>query len=207
MAGVHAPRVVELCSSDGSCWNSGSDEPLIQTAQVGGRTQPLQWKQNSSASTADAHAVRFVYQTTSTNPALQLRLISEWKIRETTHGPGPIEHTIRIENKGREDIQIPLQDSLQITWSVPPGTPLQQLWIEKGAGGPSAEGTHQISINDSYEWTGTSSTYAHPPAGQQREMIPYVLLSSPREQASGFYLGIEFSGRTRIHISRREQLL
>ena len=56
---------------------------------------------------------------------------------------------------------------------------------------------------EGYRWTGFSSTYAHPPEGAPREIIPaeFVFYSQAQPQ-SGWYAGIEFSGRTRVSIER-----
>ena len=206
VANAHAPRLLALCSRDGTCWRSSTDEPLIHSVEVAGLPQSLQWTLNAEVGTADAQTIRFVYDTASFLP-FHLRLTSEWHIRGNTAAPGPVEHTIRIQNTGDQAIRLPLQNSLQAAWNLPSKQSLQLLWIEKGAGGPSAEGVHRIRMSHDYEWSGTSSTYAHPPQGQPREMIPYVLIGTPGEQGSGFYLGIEFSGRTRIHLARHQQSL
>lgn len=206
IASPHGPRLESLCSSDRSCWYAAGEEALIQFAEIDGHSQSLNWQWNQQASTADATTVRFVYDTASTDQ-LHLQLTSEFHIRGNAADPGPITHTVRIQNNAARDIRLPLQDSLRTTWHLPPKQVQRQLWIEKGAGGPSAEGVHLNRINNNFEWNGVSSTYAHPSFGRPREMIPYILVGDPRQQGSGFYLGIEFSGRTRIHVARRQQLL
>jgi alpha-galactosidase len=100
-----------------------------------------------------------------------------------------------------------MQDSLRFAWQIPEDVQLQHFWIEKGAGGPSAEGVHWNTIRDGHKWMGASSTYAHPAEGQQREMIPYTLVARADGKSCGWYIGIEFSGRTRISISRTHNLL
>ena len=206
VADPHAPHLATLCSGQGNCWQSLADEPLIKSATIADQAQPLRWNWNPDASSADEAIVRIVYDVVPSSH-VHLRLTSEWRTRGEAGQPGPIEHTIRIQNTSDQDVYLPLQDSLQTTWSVPSKLVLHHFWIEKGAGGPSGEGIHLKRISNNYDWTGAASTYAHPPPGMQREMIPYVLIGQPGKQGSGFYLGIEFSGRTRIHLARHQQSL
>ncbi len=90
---------------------------------------------------------------------------------------------------------------------MPAKEALEQMWIEKGASSPSPAGVHRVSLSQGFSWTGTSSTYAHPHQGEQREMIPYLLVEKPAGDRSGWYAGIEFSGRTRINLRRDGGLL
>ena len=72
----------------------------------------------------------------------------------------------------------------------------------RGADTPSSEGTHLEALREGDLWEGTSSTYARPVKNRPREMIPYVLIEGTRTVRRGWYLGIEFSGRTRITLTR-----
>ncbi len=137
----------------------------------------------------DAHEIAFVYDCST--PAL--RLTWEWKAPAST---GPVEHTIHIENLGASEIWIPMQDSFEFNWRTGPKAALRHVYVEKGAGTPSADGTHETALPVGYHWTGTSSTYAHPRKGEPREVIPWFAVESPRDSQSGWYVGIEFSGRT-----------
>jgi len=174
-AGQGQPRVATLCSLSAlpganaeSCWQQTAPEPLIDHVQVAGRTVRLMWKWNRPGSERSRDRVCFVYDGSYASPAGSsghLRLFWEWTVR----GPvGPIEHTIRIENLSGTGVWLPLQPSVQLRWRVPATTALQSFWVEKGAGGPSAIGTHRVTLGDGYRWTGTSSTYAHPAPGQPR---------------------------------------
>ena len=75
---------------------------------------------------------------------------------------GPVEHIILIRNRGNAAYWIPLQPSSQMNWLIPDAAPLKQMWVVKGAGGPSKEGVHHALIDDHFHCTGTSSTYARP---------------------------------------------
>src|SRR6185312_855931 len=119
---------------------------------------------------------------------------------------GPIEHEITIENLDDQEIWIPMQDSLVVNWQVDPHSALEHLFVEKGADTPSLVGTHLVPIKDGYQWTGTSSTYGDLSNDQPREIIPWSLIERTNS-SSGWYAGIEFSGRTRVSISRSRDSL
>jgi len=184
-AGPQAPRLLRIASRDGNTWNNRAPDKLI----------PAPWRFLPSQSTANAKLVRFVYE--SANP--HLRLCWLWEARAPR---GPLEHRIQIQNLSGRPLWLPLQDSFQWNLTVSPREQLQQFWVEKGASSPSPQGVHLASLTDGYQWTGTSSTYAHPPKGAPREIIPYLLVERANPNQEGWYLGIEFSGRTRISLQR-----
>ncbi len=186
-AGQTAPRVLQLAGKRENIWNN-------QAVEIGDLTQHIQWQFRSAEST-NGKLIRFIYE--SDNP--HLRLFWEWKIRATR---GPLEHTIRIQNLSTKEVWLPLQDSFRFDFRVDATQPLRQFWVEKGAGSPSAQGTHNVPLKPGDEWTGTSSTYAHPKEGEPREIIPYLLIQHDGKDESGWYIGIEFSGRTRMTLSR-----
>ena len=172
--GPNAPRLGTL-----NHWHNRTPEPL-----------PGDFKWRLTQTTATQTRVRFVYESQSPH----LRLTWEWCVRSS---PGPIEHSTRIENLSDTEVWLPVPDSLRFDFQSQ--APLTALYVEKGASSPSDVGTHLVSLPDGFNWTGTSSTYAHPPKGAPREIIPYVLVQN---NSLGFYLGIEFSGRTRITLRR-----
>jgi hypothetical protein len=105
-----------------------------------------------------------------------------------------------------------MQDSVAFNFQVDPQAPLEHLFVEKGANTPSPVGTHQVSLAEGYRWTGTSSTYGDLRDNDPREIIPWSLVQgSPnptRDSAqTGWYAGIEFSGRTRISMAREKDSL
>ena len=191
-----APRLIRLALIGGAVWeNRGLDE-LIHHVEIGGVVQPVHWQFQSNISGGDPNIVRFVYDSQSP----RLRLYWEWR-RRARHGP--IEHTIRIENLNPGEIWLPLQDSVRFDFHLSRERQVQQFWVEKGASAPSTEGTHAVLLQEGGNWTGTSSTYAHPAQGLPREIIPYLLVEPADYDRSGWYLGIEFSGRTRITLRRQ----
>ncbi len=199
-AGADAPRLLLLSARDksrrdSSGWKGQGAEEWIDHVESDGQSRPLHWKLNLSASQVESTRVRLVYD----SQIPRLRLVSEWRAR-ATHGP--LEHTITIQNLSGAGVWLPPQDSFRIDLRIPSEQSLEHLWIEKGAGGPSEVGTHRNKIIDGYEWTGESSTYAHPAQGEQREMIPYTLVQPADAKLCGWYMGIEFSGRTRITLRR-----
>ena len=199
-AGVDAPRLAVLQPAGEATWNNRRPEALIESAESNGERLPLHWKLDVQASKVEARHVAFVYNSDSP----RLRLTWEWIARADF---GPIEHTIRIENLDSRELWLPLQDSFRFDWQVAPEAALEQLYVEKGDGSPSGEGTHQVSLTNGYKWTGTSSTYAHPGQGEPREIIPWLLVEGTDKARSGWYAGIEFSGRTRLSLFRNADSL
>ncbi len=91
-----------------------------------------------------------------------------------------------------------MQDSFRFGFAA--GGPLRHAYVEKGAGRPSDVGTHEVSAAPGYQWTGRSSTYARD--DDEREIIPWSLVERDNAAHDGWYVGIEFSGRTRIRVAR-----
>lgn len=179
IAGENAPHLESV-----GRWLNRASEPL---------PQPYEWRLQRNKLQVTSSRVSFVYE--ARNP--HLRLYWEWRIRSA---PGPIEHSIRIRNLSSSAVWLSLQDSLRFDFRIPAEQSLTQFWVEKGASSPSDEGTHSVPLLPGADWTGTSSTYAHPLKGEPREIIPYLLLQRPN---NALYLGIEFSGRTRITLRRK----
>jgi alpha-galactosidase len=184
------PQVLSLGS-----WISAVPEKLIQSIDVDGKAVNLSWMFNRSASHIDAREIAFIYESASP----KLRLIWEWKARAPT---GPLEHTTHIQNLEPREVWIPIQDSFEFNWRVDPKVGLQHFYVEKGAGRPSDVGTHETPLPVGYQWTGTSSTYARPGNGEPREIIPWLALERTEDSNTGLYIGVEFSGRTRLTLER-----
>ena len=190
-----SPRLAWLHGSAGYNLANRAEETLPAAVEVNGTSVPVIWQYKPDLNVVgDRHAV-FVYE--SANPHLRLRW--EWQARANF---GPIEHRITIENLSGQEVWLPMVDSLRLDWKIPIDAELRNFYVEKGAGSPSAQGTHSESMADGYDWTGTSSTYAHPADNQPREIIPAEFVYSPRKSQAGWYAGMEFSGRTRIHLER-----
>jgi hypothetical protein len=173
----------------------GNPTPALPDhVEVGGAVRPLKWRYDEAASHSDSKEIALVYL--SDAPAL--RAVWRWRARAAF---GPVEHTILIENPGDETLWLPLVPSWRFDLKVDRGVALERFWVEKGADAPSADGTHRDALLDGDAWEGNSSTYARPLPGRAREMIPYVLVDEPTS-GRGWFLGIEFSGRTHIELYR-----
>ena len=194
------PRVVSFDFPGQPEWPNRSSETLIPFAEVDRKQGDCKWKLNSEASRVSDQQVVFVYESASPH----LRLSWEWRTREAY---GPIEHQVRIENLEDKELWIPMQDSLAFDWQVDPQVSLQQLFVEKGANTPSPVGTHEVPIGEGFHWTGTSSTYGDIDEREPREIIPWTLVERNDAAHSGWYAGIEFSGRTRISLTREKDSL
>ncbi|HEY8009469.1 MAG TPA: glycoside hydrolase family 36 protein [Rudaea sp.] len=199
-AEASAPRILRLASPAGPAWESAAAEALVDHATVDGATKELHWRFDRAATRVQATSLTLVYETH--NP--DLRLSWEWQAR-SQHGP--LEHTISIENRSGHEVWIPLQDSFSFDWKTQANQSLQQLWIDKGAGKAPPVGTHLADIGDGYRWLGESSTFAHPRGDEPREIIPYFLVKPADNSASGWYLGVEFSGRIALSLQRHGDTL
>ncbi len=199
-AGPDGPRLSSLGAAAQPEWRNRASEALIPSVQVANQSIPTYWKFNREASRINEKLVSFVYECDSPH----LRLTWEWQIREPY---GPIEHQIRIENLGAQEIWIPMQDSFAVDWQIDAQSPLEHFFVEKGASTPSAVGTHDVALGEGYRWTGTSSTYGNLREDEPREIIPWTLVGRNDAAQSGWYAGIEFSGRTRISLAREKDSL
>jgi Melibiase/Glycosyl hydrolase family 36 C-terminal domain len=194
-AGPSAPRLDSLQDS-AVVWKNRVAESSLPSAEIAGQILPLEWRFNSADSLVNKDVVSFVYDAVSPH----LRLIWEWQVR-SPHGP--LEHQIRIENRDFSEVWLPLESSFVFDWQTAATDAIEQFYVEKDADTPSAVGTHLVPVTDGYEWEGTSSTYAHPRPGEAREIIPYFLAERRDGRRSGWYVGIEFSGRTHLTLGRK----
>ncbi len=194
LAEARAPRVASLSSGVENLDNRAT-EGLIASVEIAGKSVPIEWKFNRAESRANTKVVSYVYD----SPSPHLRLTWEWEVRSEN---GPIEHVTRIENLESQEMLLPLQKSFVFDWRISELDKFESLFIEKGADTPSKEGTHLVKVFDEYEWEGKSSTYAQPLHGAPREIIPFVLVEHATGMQTGFYVGIEFSGRTKLTLIR-----
>jgi hypothetical protein len=194
-AGEHAPRLTALALAGGETWHNRTEETPPDLLDDAGRRQGLRWQLDRAASHGDSRRLELVY--VSDSPKLRLRWV--WRVR-AAHGP--IEHTVFIDNLSGQTLWLPLIPSMRFDWVIDPAVPLERFWVEKGADTPSAAGTHLDALRAGEVWEGNSSTYARPVKNRPREMIPYVLIEETTAARRGWYLGIEFSGRTRITLTR-----
>ena len=192
--GPEFPQVASLANAAGIIWKNQESDHLVGRVQVDGKWIPVHWRLESVERDPGRTVVTAIY--TSAQPRMRLRWA--WQARDHM---GPLEHQITIENLDRREITLPpLRNSFDFDWTVPRRAQLRHLWVEKGAGAPTAEGTHDATMVDGYRWEGVSTTYARD--GTAREPIPWMLVEDTGSPSSGWYLGIEFSGRTRVALSR-----
>src|SRR5262249_39483506 len=91
-------------------------------------------------------------------------------------------------------VMLPLQPSLVFDARGPTGQSLENIWVEKGAGRPSAIGTHRTKIEKDFAGLLTSLPYSD---DEPRDAIPWTAIQDVTGQ-QGWYAGIEFSGRVQI---------
>lgn len=198
-AGPRAPRLAALRANTGEAntWTGTADDVLIPHVEIDGHVIPITWQFDAAHSSHSGRTVRFVY--TSQEPRLQLEW--EWTARDAA---GAIEHRTMIRNLTGHELWLPLQPSLFFAWQTG-GEPLTTFSVEKGADTPSPWGTHRDPLPAGAYWSGESSSYAIPRAGRPREIVPYVAVE--RANGSGFFAGIEFSGKVRLLLSRTDKQL
>src|SRR5215475_5997515 len=171
-------------------WVAGSEMPFINSAEVNEKTLPLSWKfkrlNDSVDSQRQVSQQMFVFE--NEHPALELNSI--W----TAHsGHGPVEHQITIRNRGNISVVLPLQPTIVFDARAPRGHFLENIWVEKGAGKPSAIGTHRTKVEKGFSANLISTPYNDEP----RDAIPWTAIQDITGQ-QGWYAGIEFSGRVQI---------
>ncbi len=195
-----APRLVSLALRDELTWYNRATAPLPDRVEDSHSMHTLHWQLDRAASRFGPKQIQLVYRSESP----RMKCVWSWTARAAQ---GPIEHEVTIENLGPETLWLPLSPGFQFDWAVEPSIALERFWVEKGADTPSAQGTHLDPLRNSDIWKGYSSTYARPIANQPREMIPYVAVEESNGTHRGWYLGIEFSGRTRIALRREKSSL
>ena len=193
-AAERAPKLVLLSGHGQTPWRNRTGEILPAYVERNGERLPLAWRLLHK-NLVTPNRVSYIYD--SQQPHLSLEWI--WEARAKS---GPVEHEIVIRNLSGVEYWLPMMDSLRIDLQVPAPTILRHLYIDKGAGSPTAIGTHLQDIAPGYNWTGWSTTFAHPVAGTPAEIIPWEAVFSPVGEQGGWYAGIEFSGRTRINLGR-----
>jgi alpha-galactosidase len=191
-ASADSPRLTMLRGANGDRWINGEQESLLPFVWQDGKRITLRWTLDQTASHSDARTVCFAYHA----QPVPLRLTWTWQVRANI---GPMEHRIHIQNLSHGEIWIPMQDSFRFSWQIGSAENLREMYIDKGAGKPTKVGTHDVDVPVGDQWQGMSSPYATdtPP----REIIPWIMVQQPHTE-SGWYAGIEFSGRTRFTLQR-----
>ena len=194
-AGRDAPAVTRLDLRGDAAWQNTVAESLPAVVTAHGAPVAVSWQLDRAASSGGARDLRLVYRA----QPVPLRLEWRWQARAAR---GPLEHTITIRNESADAVGLPLVPSLRVRFAVAGDVALTRFWVEKGGDHPSDDGTHSDALSVGDAWEGRSSTYARPLPGQPPEMIPYALVHRTDGNEAGWYVGIEFSGRTRITLQR-----
>jgi len=194
------PVLLSLDTAGAPAWENRESEHLVDFALLRGTRVPLRWRWNRRESRVGPRSVIFVYD--SSGPRLRLRWA--WTARASN---GPLEHTVSIENLSGSELAVGIQESLRFAFAVPADTEVAMLSIEKGGGAPGPAGALLQPVAEGSRWEGRSSTYAREGPSRPREIIPFLFVESRRAPQAAFYLGVEFSGRTRLTLERAGELL
>lgn len=195
-AAPNGPELLDLRANGGTIWKNRATEALPRSVEIAGKVYAIEWHWNQAETRSTTKEISLVYD----SAAPKLRFSWEWMARANA---GPLEHRIRLENLGDQELWAPMIDSLRFDWECATAQTIEHFFVEKGAGSPSKEGTHLVNVGDGYRWEGRSSTYAQSEAGEAREIIPWMLVERADGLHSGWYVGIEFSGRTRLTLARK----
>ena len=190
-AGDDTLAVSSLKGSDtGREWIVGEEKrnsiPLISSVEIDGKTMPVHWEFQGQKSPSKSETV---FRFTCKEPALELRSI--W---QALPGSGPVRHRIEIVNNTKKTILLPLQTTLAVSLAKKDGPTLEQWWVERGASTPSDVGTHRDSIGSNF----ASSLVSTPHGGP----VPWTSVQDI-EAKQGVYVGIEFSGFTRLTLTAK----
>ena len=164
--------------------------PFIQSLEIGDTPAVIHWKFAGSGAVQGRPGAKSLRFTCDRPP---LELVSTWV---AATGPGPIEHELVLFNRGNQPVVLPAQDSLAVRVAAPAGHTLEQWWVDKGGGRPTAQGTHRQSLTD-----GTETRVECWPSGRDtpRDAIPWTSMQDI-DGRRGFYAGIEFTARLRIAV-------
>ena len=190
-AGREEPRLLSLRGGSSPSWINQASAHLIASVEQDGHTVSVHWVLDQQASQVSQRAVSFVYESSSP----RLRLTWKWSAAAPS---GPIEHSITIQNQSSAELWLPLQDSFRFRFPV--NGALRHWYVDKGAGKPTDVGTHDVPVSAGYQWSGHSSTYARDK--DEREIIPWFLIERADPAQDGWYVGMEFSGRSRLSLRR-----
>ena len=190
-------RMVSLSGPGQAEWTPASARagimPFVPSAVVGQKILPLQWHLVREGD-LESPAIGHVFVFGCNEPKLEIS--SVWK---GTKGPGPIEHTLSIANRGAHEVQLPLQASLVFdSVAAPEGHTLENWWVEKGAGTPTGIGVHVTPVAEGFSQKLDSTGYS---PDDRQEPIPWTAIHDPQGKR-GWYVGVESSGRVRIAIKR-----
>ncbi|MDR3691849.1 MAG: alpha-galactosidase [Fimbriimonas sp.] len=170
---------------------------LVSLATYGRKRVALAWRVHRLESSKTERVVRITFKCDSP----KLVAVSEWKAALRS---GPIEHSLTITNAGLAPVEIPLQKSLAWSFDRSPNQLLEAWWVEKPAGRPSPTGIHADPLGPDFSYTVLSEPYesdqrAYSEDWHDRDAVPWVSVHD-RSARSGWYAGVEFSGRVSIQL-------
>ncbi|HXE52216.1 MAG TPA: alpha-galactosidase [Tepidisphaeraceae bacterium] len=164
--------------------------PWINHAQLDGKARPIHWRLDRSEPGDHSATFHFV----SAEPELELE--SAWI---AAPGPGPVEHRIRIRNRGTKPVLVPAQRSLELSSAAGDGKGLETWWVEKGGSTPTPVGIHRDRVTSQFDLKLRSGPVQN---NRSRDPIPFIAVQST-EPNEGWYAGIEFSGRVAMRLKAR----
>jgi len=187
------PAILSLrCRATGTEWVARQvGLPLVEFAEEKAGTTALRWRFDAS-STSRRNGTTVTMRFLSEPRLLELRSI--WEARP---GPGPLSHHVEIRNLTDRELVLPLQPSLAAELYPKGGSDprvdrgLEAWWVERGGGTPTDVGVHREELAP-----GRRLSLLSTPRAERNEPIPWLALQDGNR--GGLYIGVQFSGLTRI---------
>lgn len=147
---------------------AGSILPLMNRVDIGATQYAPNWKYDSaSVDTTLGKKVTLIYN--STSPALQLKSI--WWAKP---GPGPVTHTIAVQNNTGAAITVYPQESMDVNLK---GSVNPTLWrFNKDAAAPNPTGVHVNALTNGSNITAMTDSKAN--SSGDNDNIPLVYLDN-----------------------------
>lgn len=192
------PMITFVSTGKSKSWTGHLPETTLpQLATVNGQDKPVIWKARGDMQVATGGGIGTLSTTYEcTEP--HLVLTSYWITRGNDQ-PGPIEHRVKIENKGSDAVTLPPPPTLAL--KLLPRSGLHNWWVEKTSGHVGDPGTHTDNLQPGYKKDLDCGPYSLSEA--KRDEFPWFCIHDSTGKF-GIYGGVEFSGWTRTTVSMAE---
>jgi alpha-galactosidase len=190
------PMITSLSAGKSESWVGQCPETALpRTATVNGQDKPLKWSARGNMQIF-THGGTLTISTNYECADPQLSVVSYWFIHSVEQ-PGPIEHTVRIENKGKDAVTLLPPPTIALAMVPKNGRSLENWWVEKTSGHVGDPGTHTDALQPGYQKILNCGPYSLSEA--KRDEMPWFCIQDATSK-QGIYGGIEFSGWTETKV-------
>ena len=185
-AGASGPKFSTSAEID----RQGLGTPLAPWAEVGGVRHSLKW--SLVRTSRNSAGLTFLYRT------LEPRLEAE--VRWKAYGTGPVEETTTFRNLSGEAVSLPILPSLEWNFRAKPSV-TESMYVEKAAGQASEQGVHVQPLGPVEVLCRpyVSDAVAYQRTSPGRDHVPFLAVRD-RATSTGWYAGVEFSGRVSLTV-------